>query len=366
MTWGSMKPGWSPVYIELGCPVWAHSANIEMRTKYSRSQNVATLRYNFLVFRFQQPFDSVKQKSTMIHCYHQPIASGLTLSSQRLASFDIIEGMSSGYVHSLDESNSGMNDQATESLAAPLDLDDVKSGEHSSDIKPKPKRPLSAYNWFFHSERKNILNDTPIRKEGKPRRSHGKIGFADLARSIAAKWKSLSKAERLIYDEKAKIDKERYAREMEEWKKCQSDAASQLPSPSIDLPVHGDLWSLPNDTFDVTEVISQSLVRPRASPAQAPSMESYLRGEMKTTSNDFLSSDSYSLSGIFTAELSRRLQSPFQVSTSPPSVFMNRTSPNMTLSTNMATSPNMTTLASQLGDESTELFLDLFRDPGSS
>ncbi len=292
----------------------------------------------------------------MIHCYHQPIATGLTLSSQRLASFDNIEGMSSGYVHS---HNSGMNNQATASLAAPLD-DDVKSGEHSSDIKPKPKRPLSAYNWFFHSERKNILNDTPIRKEGKPRRSHGKIGFADLARSVAAKWKSLSKAERLIYDEKATIDKERYAREMEEWKKCQPVAASQLPSPSMDLPVHRDLWSLPNDTFDVTDVVSHPFVCPRASPAQAPSMETYLRGEMKTTSNDYFSADSYSLSGMFTAELSRRLQPPFQVSTPPPSVFMNRTSPNM------ISSPTMTSLASQLGDEVTELFLDLFRDPDSS
>lgn len=52
----------------------------------------------------------------------------------------------------------------------------------SAPIRTKPKRPLSGYNFFFHYERQRILAQTPTRKEGKPRRSHGKIGFAALGK----------------------------------------------------------------------------------------------------------------------------------------------------------------------------------------
>lgn len=74
-----------------------------------------------------------------------------------------------------------------------LHLDDNKAapswaGAAGSSAKdnyevPKPKRPLSGYNIFFHHERQKILDQTPTREEGKPRRSHGKIGFADLGKN---------------------------------------------------------------------------------------------------------------------------------------------------------------------------------------
>lgn len=82
----------------------------------------------------------------------------------------------------------------------------------------KPKRPLSAYNFFFQNERQSLLQDTPTRKEGKPRRSHGKIGFADLARKVAAKWRILSEEDRSVFEEKAAVDKERYRLEMGNWR----------------------------------------------------------------------------------------------------------------------------------------------------
>jgi hypothetical protein len=87
--------------------------------------------------------------------------------------------------------------------------------------KDKPKRPLSAYNLFFKHERGEILRATPDRVEGKPRRSHGKIGFADLARNIAANWKSIDAVSRAHFDRLAAKDKERYRTAMEEWKKKQ-------------------------------------------------------------------------------------------------------------------------------------------------
>jgi hypothetical protein len=86
----------------------------------------------------------------------------------------------------------------------------------------KPKRNLSAYNYFFKYQREKILKVTPMRAEGKPRRSHGKIGFADLARLIASKWKAVSPDKRAFYEELAVKDKARYVKEMNEWKEqCQ-------------------------------------------------------------------------------------------------------------------------------------------------
>lgn len=97
----------------------------------------------------------------------------------------------------------------------------TSSKKDMSQATQKPKRPLSAYNFFFAQERKLILNEMPIRAEGKLRRSHGKIGFADLARNIAAKWKTINDEERKQFSDKAAVDKDRYIREMNEWKKTQ-------------------------------------------------------------------------------------------------------------------------------------------------
>jgi len=106
----------------------------------------------------------------------------------------------------------------------------VAKGQSAKEIesKPRPTRPLSAYNLFFQAERKNMLEELPVRARGKPRHSHGKIGFADLARKIAAKWKALTKEEREPFDEQAAVEKKRYAKEMKVWKKEQEEAKQAL------------------------------------------------------------------------------------------------------------------------------------------
>jgi HMG-box domain len=82
----------------------------------------------------------------------------------------------------------------------------------------KPTKNLSAYNFYFKDQRRKMLEKLPIRPEGKPRRSHGKIGFSEMAKTIAAGWKSIDAETRSQYEYLAKQDKARYVRELEEWK----------------------------------------------------------------------------------------------------------------------------------------------------
>ena len=64
----------------------------------------------------------------------------------------------------------------------------------------KPKRPLSAYNLFFHHERKHLLDRLPVRPQGKPRRSHGKMGFVQMVRLMGKKWKALGSETKSVFE----------------------------------------------------------------------------------------------------------------------------------------------------------------------
>eukprot|EP00522_Entomoneis_paludosa_P007989 CAMPEP_0172448854 /NCGR_PEP_ID=MMETSP1065-20121228/7769_1 /TAXON_ID=265537 /ORGANISM="Amphiprora paludosa, Strain CCMP125" /LENGTH=301 /DNA_ID=CAMNT_0013200443 /DNA_START=130 /DNA_END=1035 /DNA_ORIENTATION=+ len=86
----------------------------------------------------------------------------------------------------------------------------------------KPKRPLSAYNIFFAEERKKLLEVLPVREKGKPKDSHGKLGFAAMARIVAKKWKEIEPADKVYFDRMAEQDKRRYNKEMENWRKMKA------------------------------------------------------------------------------------------------------------------------------------------------
>ena len=93
---------------------------------------------------------------------------------------------------------------------------------------------LSAYNYFFADERQKLLDQLPVRPEGKPRRSHGKIGFVKLARHVGQKWKALDETARSHYDALATKDKERYEREMKEYsRKRAANSVSRLALPPL-------------------------------------------------------------------------------------------------------------------------------------
>lgn len=85
-----------------------------------------------------------------------------------------------------------------------------------------PKRPLSAYNFYFRDERNKILkgsssDDAPDKKT--PSEEGNKIGFEDLAKLIGARWKETGPEERAPYEKMASEELVRYANEMKEYDK---------------------------------------------------------------------------------------------------------------------------------------------------
>uniref|UniRef100_A0A7S3DRI8 HMG box domain-containing protein n=1 Tax=Entomoneis paludosa TaxID=265537 RepID=A0A7S3DRI8_9STRA len=96
----------------------------------------------------------------------------------------------------------------------------------------RPKRSLTAYNWFFRAQRQILLQELPDRTSRKPRNSHGKLGFAAMARCIAGQWKTLSDAEKLPYALLAQRDAARYQREKTEYQQAQKRQGSSRRSVS--------------------------------------------------------------------------------------------------------------------------------------
>ena len=92
-------------------------------------------------------------------------------------------------------------------------MDDPSGGGGGGGKKKKqkkdpsaPKRNMSAY--FLYS-----IQARPVVKEENPDAS-----FGDIARIISAQFKALSDKERAAWDAKAASDKERYTRQMEDYK----------------------------------------------------------------------------------------------------------------------------------------------------
>lgn len=90
--------------------------------------------------------------------------------------------------------------------------------------KGKPNRPLSAYNLFFHNQRVAMLGDdipSPTMEQRKKRvhcKTHGKIGFAEMAREIGHRWKILDTESRKEFDTLAKKERQSYDVELAKWK----------------------------------------------------------------------------------------------------------------------------------------------------
>jgi hypothetical protein len=119
----------------------------------------------------------------------------------------------------------------------------------------RPKHPLSAYNLYFQAERARLMargdghapgsmdkvewmtqvngaevqataTNTRVTQSlnlpaSTPDGTKAKLGFGNLARFVAARWKTLDNATKSVYEERSQLDKDRYKQELSEWKKKQ-------------------------------------------------------------------------------------------------------------------------------------------------
>ena len=104
----------------------------------------------------------------------------------------------------------------------------------------KPKRVLSAYNFFFQDQRSKILSgeaddcsveDDNAAQESSCAERNGsgsedvlkstgprKVGFKSLGKSVGRRWRRLAPEDRVEFERAAAADKERYAKEMAAYK----------------------------------------------------------------------------------------------------------------------------------------------------
>lgn len=135
--------------------------------------------------------------------------------------------------------------------------------------KDKPKRPLSAYNFFFAHERRTIKQNLEVSKAAarnghqEQDKSPEALGFSGLAKHVADKWKTLDSATKKPYEDEAKIEKLRYTEAITVWKARQEVSKRQIsPSPDSELR-----FSKPSDSMDsipisLTAGCSSSQVEP--------------------------------------------------------------------------------------------------------
>jgi hypothetical protein len=297
--------------------------------------------------------------------------------------------------------------------------------------KPKdmPKRPLSAYNLFFAHERKEIIKEGFLETAASDAELVGgigkkKMGFAGLARSVAAKWKTIDPVTRKHYEAIAGKEQQRYKMEMKEWKRAQEERKTQeeqfqsqfaaaggmSAAAMVQLPGIGNMDETFMDPFDYASI--SNIRQPSALSSTnvftaSPSLQSQLplwpampqtiaslgsiynassmvqrstidpNFDRATTSPDHLSAPA---SGTNTAESLRRnaqnqqlerlmwsfnappQQSPYDSATLP-STQAARHDAAASDSANVASLQRMNNLASQLDDEAVDFLSSLRNNP---
>mmetsp|Transcript_36646 Transcript_36646/g.76896 ORF Transcript_36646/g.76896 Transcript_36646/m.76896 type:complete len:445 (-) Transcript_36646:81-1415(-) len=83
-----------------------------------------------------------------------------------------------------------------------------------NDVLSKPKRPMSAYNFFFRAERAKIISESSLK--GSDADATGKLGtsFEEIGRTIGKRWRAIKWEEHSKYKDLAIRDSARYEDEM--------------------------------------------------------------------------------------------------------------------------------------------------------
>mmetsp|Transcript_23941 Transcript_23941/g.33599 ORF Transcript_23941/g.33599 Transcript_23941/m.33599 type:complete len:341 (+) Transcript_23941:1594-2616(+) len=122
--------------------------------------------------------------------------------------------------------------------------------------KDKPKRPLSAYNFFFKEEREKILKivlaEDPDKVENDPdsedfiddgmmirlKKEGGKVSFEEMGKLIGQRWKNIDPDRLAKYSEMASEDTERYKKDMQAYNGRQE---AKMRSEALKPPSYGGL-----------------------------------------------------------------------------------------------------------------------------
>ena len=117
-----------------------------------------------------------------------------------------------------------------------------------------PKRPLSAYNFYFREQRAKLLqiklvdydpNSKPTRRH---RRTYGRIPFVDLVQQISSSWKEITPEIRAKYDQLAQEDNTRYYEELKAHNSLNDHKVIPLSKKSKNESLHSTVSSRPCKT----------------------------------------------------------------------------------------------------------------------
>lgn len=137
------------------------------------------------------------------------------------------------------------------------------------DMAMPPKRTLSAYNYFFRSERARLLGieidvaDVHSPKKRRHRKTHGKISFRNMANQVGARWKALSEEDRAPFVAMFEADRTRYKAEMKAWNSLQRQKKKEIEQRQKDQETAKDEGQ---DVFSQQQIFqTQKSLKPKTS-----------------------------------------------------------------------------------------------------
>jgi hypothetical protein len=146
-------------------------------------------------------------------------------------------GCSSGIDTTLDDKETGdVTSKARTVTSKKRSLsksDAVSAGRRKKKPKGMPKRPLSAYNLYFQSERAAVQARAEKEDDSK------KLGFEGLGKVIGKQWRELSDEDRKKYEKLAEKDSVRYRNEMEIYKQEKSRKIAEDEQEKFSLSMGG-------------------------------------------------------------------------------------------------------------------------------